>query len=467
MSRSSLPRVAVVSGGAVAVALLAGGIAAAVVLGGGSSTPQARTTTATPTPPPPAAQVAFVGERSGHVPWDRPLQVSITNGRITKVVATAGDGSLIDGTVDAAGSRWAGEGTLVPLTAYTATVDYTDLLKHHREVTLRTAAADAARHLTAELSPGDGDVVGVGMPVAIYFNRAVPTAERAAVEQRLAVIADPAAAGAWHWMSGTEVHWRPPTYWKAGTHVTVSSDLDHLYLGDGVWGSGQHSVSYRIGDAHFSVVDVARHTMTTYVNGRVVRTVPVSTGRDKYPTMNGNLIALEKSPMVIMDSATVGIPRNSPDGYYEKVYWNVRLTYGGTFVHAAPWSVADQGVVNVSHGCVNVSPTNAQWFYNFAQRGDVVSIYNSTRGPNLSDPGAMDWNMSWSQWLAGQAGPVTAAQAAAPSTYHGSVPPAPAPPPSATPAPAATTPAPTASPTPTRTAVTTASPKPTASPTGH
>lgn len=30
------------------------------------------------------------------------------------------------------------------------------------------------------------------------------------------------------------------------------------------------------------------------------------------------------------------------------------------FVHAAPWSVAQQGSSNVSHGCINLSPDNAQ-----------------------------------------------------------------------------------------------------------
>jgi hypothetical protein len=113
---------------------------------------------------------------------------------------------------------------------------------------------------------------------------------------------------------------------------------------------------------------------------------------------------------VTMDSATVGIPRNSPDGYYEQVYWDVRISYGGAFVHAAPWSVAQQGIVNVSHGCVNLSTENATWFYNFSQRGDVVDVYNSGAAVDTADPGMADWNMSWKQWVAGDAAPTTAAK---------------------------------------------------------
>jgi lipoprotein-anchoring transpeptidase ErfK/SrfK len=460
MSRTSSSRAAVIAGGAVAAVLVAGGVGAALAFGGGSvSAPQARGSAA---PPPPAATVAFVGAKHDQVPWNHPLQLAVTNGRFTQVQAFSADGSMLDGALSDQATRWVGTSTLVPLTTYTVTVDYVDLLKKHHRATMTMRAADSAEHLTATLSPGDGDVVGVGMPVTVYFNRWVPEADRMNVELRLAVATNPQVAGAWHWMNGQEVHWRPPTYWKPGTHVTVTSNLDHLDLGKGVWGSGQHTARFQIGTARFSVVDVARHTMSVYENGRLLRSMAISAGRDKYPTMGGIHIALEKAQMVVMDSATVGIPRNSPDGYYEKVYWNVRISNGGAFVHAAPWSVAEQGRVNVSHGCVNLAPANAQWFYYLSQRGDVVSIYNTPRGPSASDPGTSDWNMSWSQWLAGQAAPVTDEQRAAASTYHGAVAPAaPAPPSYTPPAPAATTTATTAR-TPSPTA--SATPKPTASP---
>lgn len=453
-----LSRAAVVTGAAVAVALVAGGIAAAVAFSRGTTSgPQARG--ADSVAPPPAASIAFVGVRRDHVPWNKPLSIQITHGRITAVEAMAADGTLLDGTLASDGSRWTGARTLVPLTGYSARVSYVDLEGKHHHQTLHTAAADTAQHLTATLSPGDGDVVGVGMPVAVLFNRWVPEAQRAAVERRLAVVADPDVDGAWHWMNGQEVHWRPPTYWKTGTSVTVSSDLDHLDLGNGVWGTGRHVVTFRIGSAHFSVVDVARHTMTVYADGKAVRSMAISAGRDRYPTMGGVHIALEKAQLVIMDSATVGIPKGNPDYYYEKVYWNVRISNGGAFVHAAPWSVAQQGRSNVSHGCVNLAPANAIWFFNFAQRGDVISVYNTPRPPSPSDPGTSDWNMSWAQWLAGQASPVSEAQREA--DYKGSV--APKAPSYATayvpPPPATASPKPTTS----------ATPKPTASatPTGH
>ena len=154
-----------------------------------------------------------------------------------------------------------------------------------------------------------------------------------------------------------------------------------------------------VGDAHVSIADVQTHTFTVTSNGRVQRVIPMSAGRDAYPTKNGVHIALEKSQVVTMDSQTVGIPRNSPDGYYEKVYWDVRISNGGAFVHAAPWSVGEQGNRNVSHGCVNISTSDAQWFFSFTQRGDVVNVVHSPVPPVLSDAGTADWNVTWATWL--------------------------------------------------------------------
>jgi lipoprotein-anchoring transpeptidase ErfK/SrfK len=139
--------------------------------------------------------------------------------------------------------------------------------------------------------------------------------------------------------------------------------------------------------------------MTVATNGATARTMAISAGRDKYPTMGGVHIAIEKSQHVVMDSSTVGIPVNSADGYHEDVYWNVAITNGGEYVHAAPWSVGSQGRRNVSHGCVNLSPSDATWFYNYSLPGDIINIVGTGRSPSSSDAGTMDWNMPWEAWV--------------------------------------------------------------------
>ena len=413
-----LSRGAIAAIAALAVAGAGGTVAAVTQLNGGNGSTDASAATDSPGGSP---AVILKGLRHGHVPWNKHLHVNTANATISSIRVYDRDGTPVPGTLAADATAWTSTTKLVPLTRYRAQVvlagDGQSL-----DRTLKFRATDSHRHLTALLSPGDGDVVGVGSPVIVRLSRPVADNQRAAVQNRLAVSTTPSRIGAWHWMSSQELHWRPPTYWHPHTAVTVSSDLNGLYLGHGVWGEGAHRAFFHIGNSHISRVDVARHQMYVYENRHLIRTFPISAGRTQYPTKNGVHITFEKSQVVTMDSATVGIPRNSPDGYYEKVYWDVRISYGGAFVHAAPWSVADQGISNVSHGCVNLSTTNATWFYNWSLRGDIVDVYNSTASVDAADPGMADWNMSWKKWVAGDAAPTADARHAHPPMPHDSEP---------------------------------------------
>ncbi len=444
-----LSRGAAVALAAVAVLGVGGGVFAATQLGSGGRSPA----TVTDGQPPPPPELRVLGAKHHRVAWKRPLRLIVRDGELRSVVVTTKDGVFVDGTLTSDATRWTSDSRLVPLTRYKVQAVIVGAAGDPVSLTKRVRARDTNRHLTALLSPGDHDVVGVGSPVIVRLSRAVPDSQRAEVQRRLAVSTTPSVVGAWHWMNGQELHWRPPTYWDPGTTVTVSSHLDGLYLGKGVWGEGDHQTTFKIGDSHISRVDAQRHEMYVYQNGKMIRAFPISAGSDKYPTKSGVHITFEKSQVVTMDSATVGIPRDSPDGYYEKVYWDVRISYGGAFVHAAPWSVADQGVTNVSHGCVNVAPDNAQWFYSWSMRGDIVDVYNTNAPPDTADPGMSDWNMSWKQWVAGDADPTATALA-----VHAKMPRAGEP---AAPAAPITTHAATASPSPSHSRSPSPSPSPT------
>ena len=142
--------------------------------------------------------------------------------------------------------------------------------------------------------------------------------------------------------------------------------------------------------------------MTVSLNGQVVRVMKASMGKPGFDTRNGTFVVLEKFANRVMDSATVDLPPGTPP-YKTAVKDAVRITNSGTFTHGAPWSVRSQGRANVSHGCVNLSPVDAHWYFLQAKRGDVVTVVNSTTGPNLSDAGSQDWNMTFDQWKAGSA----------------------------------------------------------------
>ena len=385
---------------ALAGAVLVGAVAAAAV-GGASTRPPAavRGTGPTPVPAQPAV-VSVAHHTAAGVAWSQPLTLTVTDGTLRSVTATGPDGPLAGSLTP---NGWTSSARLYPSTSYALVSEVADQDgKASTETrTVTTQAADRVLHAT--LSP-DQNVVGVGAPVIVTFDQAVTTsAARVAVLSRLSVTTVPAVAGAWRWMDSYEVHYRGPSYWPAGTKVTVTSDLRRLNLpGTGTWGSdAKRTASFSIGDAVVSTVDVTAHTMTVVRNGDVLRTVNVSTGRDKYPTKGGIHIVLLKEAEHLYDSSTVGIPIKSPDGYYETLPWSVRISNGGAFVHANPATVKFQGRLNVSHGCVNLSLADAAWYFSITRRGDVVNVINAAVGPLVSDPGMQDWNMSFKSWKTG------------------------------------------------------------------
>jgi lipoprotein-anchoring transpeptidase ErfK/SrfK len=264
--------------------------------------------------------------------------------------------------------------------------------------TFRTVKPKA--ELTTSISPVEGQTVGVGMPVIVRLSSAV--SDRAAVERALTVETSKEVAGSWSWISDREVHWRPKTYWPADTKVSVSVRLKGVSAGKGVWGNESRTVHYTVGSATVSTVDRSTHTMTVTSNGKVLRTIPITTGKDGFRTRGGIKLITSKERTRVMDAATIDIPEDSSEYYRLEVEYALRLTWSGEFVHAAPWSVSHQGREDVSHGCTGMSLSNAAWFYDLSKIGDVV-VYKGFDRALESGNGWTDWNVSWTNWQAGSA----------------------------------------------------------------
>ncbi|MEN4473855.1 L,D-transpeptidase [Mycolicibacterium cosmeticum] len=225
-------------------------------------------------------------------------------------------------------------------------------------------------------NPTNGSMVGVAKPIIINFAR--PIADRPMAEQAIHISSNPPVPGKLYWTSDTQVRWRPIDFWPANTVINIDA-------------SGTKS-SFRTGESLVATIDDKTHQMTIVRNGKVEKTFPVSLGKPGYQTKNGTYYVLEKFADMVMDSSTYGVPVNSPEGYKLKVQDAVRIDNSGIFVHSAPWSVGDQGKRNVSHGCINLSPDNAQWFFDNFGSGDPVVIKNSVGIYNQPD-GAQDWQI--------------------------------------------------------------------------
>ena len=352
---------------------------------------------------PAAAPVLAAAQATGTtVPWSSPLTLTVTNGTLQSLGVTDADGATLAGTLS--GTSWTSATTLVPEQTYAAVAQVKDQDGHAKTLSGTWVASPATKVLHATLAPGNGSVVGVAQPVVVHFDQPVKgRANRLAVQQRLTVTTTPAVEGAWRWYNSYEVHYHAEHYWKSGTRIAVTAAFDKLHLaGTQVWGARKPATSsFRIGIDYESVVDITAHTMKVFQAGKLIRTIKVSTGRDKYPTKGGVHIVLTREQVHTYNSATVGIPTNSPDGYYEKLPWSMRISNGGAFVHANPATIGVQGRRNVSHGCVNTSVADAKWFYYHSQLGDPVDIIHAVVKPVRWDAGMADWNYTWAEWKAG------------------------------------------------------------------
>jgi lipoprotein-anchoring transpeptidase ErfK/SrfK len=381
--------------GALALAALLGTAACTAGSGAGvAGLPAAEAVEHTPTVAP---TVRLVGAVKGVVKWDAPLTVAVTNGSIATVTGSERGGDAVTGSVGANGS-WVASRTLVPSTTYALTASVVDDDGDTVTLPLKVTTAAPTKTLVAALSPGDGKVVGIGQTAVVRLDRPVRSAaDREAVEARLSIATSPSQPGAWRWMDDREIHYRSATYWKPGTKIRVKADLAKTRLSGGVWGEGTRTSSFTVGSALTSVVDVKAHTMTVSRDGKVLRVMKASMGKPGFDTRSGNFIVLEKFATKVMDGSTLATPQD----YSTEVKHAVRITNSGTFTHGAPWSVGAQGKRNVSHGCINLSPSDAKWFYGEAKRGDVVKVINSATKANSFDAGSRDWNTSWAEWQKG------------------------------------------------------------------
>ena len=343
---------------------------------------------------------ASVTDGAVGVPVDRPVTVTADDGVLASVEVVNENGKAVDGQLNPDGVRWSTTEPLGYNRQYTLTAKARGLGGvATRQITFQT---HSPQNLTMPyVMPHDGEVVGVGEPVAIRFDENI--ANRAAAEKAIVVTTDPPVDGAFYWLNNREVRWRPEHFWKPGTAVNIAVNTYGVDLGDGLFGEDNLRTHFTIGDELIATADDTTKMVTVRVNGEVVKTMPTSMGKDSTPTASGIYIIGERFAHMIMDSSTYGVPVNSPNGYRTEVDFATQMSYSGVFVHSAPWSVGAQGHTNTSHGCLNVSPSNAQWFYDHTKRGDIVQVVN-TLGPPLSGTeGLGDWNIPWDQWHAGNA----------------------------------------------------------------
>ncbi len=352
----------------------------------------------------PAEVTVTPADGTGDVSPIAPLEISVADGELAEVSVVDGAGTPVAGDVaeapgDTGPEVWTPQAPLTYGTTYTLTATATNTADEETQATATFTTVTPAAVSTPSVGPLDGQTVGVGMPIRVYFDD--PVADKAAVERNLVVTSSTPTDGVWSWVDDSEVHFRPSQYWPANIDVRVDANLYGVDFGEGVWGEKDRTVEFSIGDRHVSIADASTYTMDVYDGDQLVQTFPISAGSPDNPSYNGPHVVTEMNRDRVMDSSTYGVPVDAPGGYRTPVEYAVRISDSGEFVHAAPWSVAQQGNTNVSHGCINLSTERAAWFFDFSVPGDVVEIRGSTAGTLASD--IDDWTVPWDEWQAGSA----------------------------------------------------------------
>ncbi|MEO9240076.1 MAG: Ig-like domain-containing protein [Jatrophihabitantaceae bacterium] len=359
----------------------------------------------------PAVLTISPAKDAGEVSPVAPIKVAVAGGQLASVSLTSATGTKVKGALATGNTSWAsaeplGYGKQYSLTATATNPDGKQITESRTFSTVEPRLMTMPYIQTAAggaVAPGV--TFGVGQVIRIHFDEAIP--DRKAAQAALSVQTVPAQVGGFSWLSNTDVYWRTQTYLKAGTKVTIKASIYGKNLGNSLYGQSDASTWFKVGDKHVSIADDNTKQVLVYSNDKLVKTMPTSMGRhvsipgDTGPidlrTNSGPHVVVGGEKNINMNSASFGLSKGA-NAYKTTVPVGVRISYDGEYVHWADWSVWAQGNTDTSHGCLNVSPANAYWFYDFSLPGDIVDVRNT--GRTLAEWNSGYWNVSWLSWVA-------------------------------------------------------------------
>ena len=339
-----------------------------------------------------------------------PIVVTAKDGVLQSVAVTAG-GKKVAGSVGADGT-WRSTDDLDYGKTYKVVVTAADTAgavtaKTHSFTTVKPQHLVETTFRANAINPlKSGHAYGAGQPVIVKFSRAV---NKAAAEKAIEITTSPAVEGKFYWADGRTVHWRPAKYWTGGTSITVKVNVFGVKLGNGVYGEKNASTRFTIGRQLIAITDNRAHLTKVYIDGKLVRTMKCSLGRGgsttgsngeyvSFWTAGGPHVVLSKEMVHSMSSASYGVTNPKDPNFYapEDIEYCTRITYSGEFLHAAPWNHS-LGRANLSHGCINLSVSDAKWVYKNFLIGDVVDVRHSPRKLPIWN-GLGDWTVPFGQY---------------------------------------------------------------------
>jgi hypothetical protein len=116
-------------------------------------------------------------------------------------------------------------------------------------------------------------------------------------------------------------------------------------------------------------INLSQQRIRAYYGNRVVRSVLVSTGTWRHPTVVGRFRVYRK----VHSQTMSGGSRAAGDYYRLPGVPHVMYFYSGYAIHGTYWH--HNFGHRMSHGCVNLTLGDANWFYSWTPMRTLVSIH--------------------------------------------------------------------------------------------
>ncbi len=114
-------------------------------------------------------------------------------------------------------------------------------------------------------------------------------------------------------------------------------------------------------------VNLSTQTLTAYESSEPVYHTAVSTGYWPYLTVTGEFSVYSRYEAQTMNGYALGFDYYLPDVPY------VMYFYGNYALHGTYWH--NNFGTEMSHGCVNLATSDAEWIYNWSAYGTIVKIH--------------------------------------------------------------------------------------------
>ncbi len=136
-----------------------------------------------------------------------------------------------------------------------------------------------------------------------------------------------------------------------------------------------------VGASRWIDINLEQQTIAVYESGRLLFATLIATGLEPFYTQPGVFEIYEKKPLETMQGA---FEVDRSDFYYlQDVPWTMYFDQARA-LHAAYWRTFFG--YPQSHGCVNLSPGDAKWLFEWANTGDVVWVHDPS-GKTPTDAG--------------------------------------------------------------------------------